>query len=163
MKKMYGILAVIFLMIISLSACSSNNAIIGEWAFEENIGIKAFTFRKDGTFSIPGYSTGVDTNGTYKIEEDKLTMEIVRDGEVINPTTFVFKLEKDTLTITDPENPDDQGTILKKLTSSTAPMQEESMAEEESILEDSLTEESTGEESVEDGPVSIDENASALG
>lgn len=93
MKKM--ILLVIMSMCI-LTGCnnSDNNGsddIIGKWQGSD---IESIEFKEDGTFTMS--DKGTDTKGTYKIEENQVSLSSSENGVIFNPS-YYFEVENDKL------------------------------------------------------------------
>lgn len=95
MKKM--ILLVIMSMCI-LTGCNSsdNNGsgsddIIGKWQGSD---IESIEFKEDGTFTMS--DKGTDTKGTYKIEENQVSLSSSENGVIFNPS-YYFEVENDKL------------------------------------------------------------------
>lgn len=93
MKKM--ILLVIMSMCILTGCNSSDNKgsddIIGKWQGSD---IESIEFKEDGTFTMS--DKGTDTKGTYKIEENQVSLSSSENGVIFNPS-YYFEVENDKL------------------------------------------------------------------
>ena len=93
MKKM--ILLVIMSMCI-LTWCNSrdniwSDVIICKWQGSD---IESIEFKEDGTFTMS--DKGTDTKGTYKIEENQVSLSSSENGVIFNPS-YYFEVENDKL------------------------------------------------------------------
>lgn len=61
---------VICLMICSLTACTTK--LSGTYTSEEGLVKQSFTFKEDNVVEMSAF--GIDVEGTYKIEDDKITI-----------------------------------------------------------------------------------------
>ena len=79
-----------------LTGCNSsdNNRsddIIGKWQGSD---IESIEFKEDGTFTMS--DKGTDTKGTYKIEENQVSLSSSENGVIFNPS-YYFEVENDKL------------------------------------------------------------------
>lgn len=68
--KIFAVLMVICLMICSLTACTTK--LSGTYTSEEGLVKQSFTFKEDNVVEMSAF--GIDVEGTYKIEDDKITI-----------------------------------------------------------------------------------------
>jgi hypothetical protein len=85
--------AIIILLTVGLSGCNNSSntngplepdeyGIIGTWVGLDNPDAYTFIFRSDKTFTFNvAYSWGISGGGTWKIEDDKLNLNVISGGE----------------------------------------------------------------------------------
>ena len=94
MSKRLLALALVLLAAFALAACGSDT-IVGKW--KDNIlGVTVTEFTQDGRVIIEVPSTSQKLEGTYKIENDKLTTRSDKTKR-----TYTFVIEGDQLKLTD--------------------------------------------------------------
>ncbi len=102
MKKLFNIL-IITIMMFSLVACSQDGSIIGKW--HPNGEDESFYFEfKDKNELVIGMS-GLTAEGTYTIEDNKITIKVSMLGQTILDEEGTYKINGDTLTITINDSP----------------------------------------------------------
>ena len=112
MKKILSVL-VLAVSVIFLTACGSKNKLIGTWEGATQDGLKTtFTFEKKDVVKYEN-EYGFKGEGTYKIEDDKvtITLDIWQEKKVYK---FEIKDKKLYLTATDQYSPSYKGMTKKK-------------------------------------------------
>jgi len=101
MKKILSVCVAMMLML-TLVACGGkkDDTIIGKWESVESIeGITmTYDFQKDDKMVIT--MSGISVDGTYKLDGDKITMEMSVAGQKQELGTGTYKIDGDKLTIT---------------------------------------------------------------
>ena len=93
MKKMVCVLLCAF-MVFGLVACGGTDSIKGKWVF----GANTYEFNDDGTFT--SLFNGMSKNGTYEVEDGKITLSYTDLLGYSTTTEFTYTLDGDTLSLT---------------------------------------------------------------
>ena len=96
-------LGLLVCLIVALSGCSKNSALVGKWQGDKESVITEF--HADGTFKIVGEAGGEEMKGTYSFNGERLELKIDGDvGKTMGTISARVKVEGDTMKLTDPKN-----------------------------------------------------------
>lgn len=109
MKKLTSLL-LILIVILSLTACGSKDAVAGTWSGDMGAdGVVTWTF--DGKGDCTMDNTVVKQEGTYSINGDQMTVKLeLWDAEKV----YTFSVDGNSLTMNDNEGLAVSGTYTKK-------------------------------------------------
>lgn len=97
-KRMISFLCII-IMIFTLIACQQNSStIIGKWHPNESDQSDYFEFKEDGTIST--MISGITIDGTYQLDENKITMSFTMLEETLLSEEGTYKIKDDQFIIT---------------------------------------------------------------
>ena len=110
MKKLAGLLLVAAIMILTLAACGSKDALAGTWSAELGAdGVITWSFNGKGKCTME--NAYMKQKGTYSIEEDQLTVTLETWSE---PSTYTFSVDGNSLTMEENSGYGISGTFTKK-------------------------------------------------
>ena len=89
MKRLAGLLLVAAIMILTLAACGSKDALAGTWSAELGAdGVITWSFNGKGKCTME--NAYMKQKGTYSIEDDQLTVTLETWSE---PSTYTFSVD----------------------------------------------------------------------
>ena len=110
MKKLAGLLLAAAIMILTLAACGSKDALAGTWSAELGAdGVITWSFNGKGKCTME--NAYMKQKGTYSIEEDQLTVTLETWSE---PSTYTFSVDGNSLTMEENSGYGISGTFTKK-------------------------------------------------
>ena len=110
MKKNVIALALIIVMLFSLSACGSKDALAGTWSADlGDDGVITWTFNGKGKCTME--NAYMKQDGTYTIDGDQLTVTLETWSE---PSTYTFSVDGSSLTMNENSGYGISGTFAKK-------------------------------------------------
>ena len=110
MKRLAGLLLVAAIMILTLAACGSKDALAGTWSAELGAdGLITWTFNGKGKCTME--NAYMKQNGTYSIDNDQLTVKLEAWSE---PSTYTFSVDGNSLTMNENTGYGISGTFTKK-------------------------------------------------
>ena len=110
MKRLAGLLLVAPIMILTLAACGSKDALAGTWSAELGAdGVITWSFNGKGKCTME--NAYMKQKGTYSIEDDQLTVTLETWSE---PSTYTFSVDGSSLTMEENSGYGISGTFTKK-------------------------------------------------
>ena len=110
MKRLTGLLLVAAIMILTLAACGSKDALAGTWSAELGAdGVITWSFNGKGKCTME--NAYMKQKGTYSIEDDQLTVTLETWSE---PSTYTFSVDGNSLTMDENSGYGISGTFTKK-------------------------------------------------
>lgn len=110
MKRLAGLLLVAAIMILTLAACGSKDALAGTWSAELGAdGVITWSFNGKGKCTME--NAYMKQKGTYSIEDDQLTVTLETWSE---PSTYTFSVDGSSLTMEENSGYGISGTFTKK-------------------------------------------------
>ena len=110
MKKVTAIVLAL-LMVLSLAACGSKDALAGTWSADlGDDGVITWTFNGKGKCTME--NAYMKQNGTYTIDGDQLTVKLESWGD--DASTYTFSVDGSSLTLNENTGYGISGTFAKK-------------------------------------------------